>query len=42
VKLIAAGFINTIWVKSYKNFADVHTKALGADAFNEIVCNIMA
>jgi hypothetical protein len=39
---IAAGFINTIWVKSYENFADVCTKALGAVAFNEIVRDIMA
>ncbi len=41
-QLIAAGFINAIWVKSYKNFVDVCTKALGAVEFNEIVCNIMA
>jgi hypothetical protein len=40
--LIAAGFINAIWVKSYENFADVCTKALGAVAFNEIVHDIMA
>jgi hypothetical protein len=39
---IAAGFINAIWVKSYENFADVCTKALGAVAFNEIVRDIMA
>jgi hypothetical protein len=39
---IAAGFINAIWVKSYKNFVDVCTKALGAVAFNEIVCDYMA
>jgi hypothetical protein len=39
---IAAGFINAIWVKSYENFADVCTKALGAVAFNEIVPDIMA
>jgi hypothetical protein len=39
---IAAGFINTIWVKSYENFVDVCTKALGAVAFNEIVHDIMA
>jgi hypothetical protein len=41
-ELIAAGFINTIWVKFYENFVDVCTKALGAVVFNEIVCNIMA
>jgi hypothetical protein len=41
-ELIAAGFINAIWVKSYENFADVCTKALGAVAFNEIVRDIMA
>jgi hypothetical protein len=39
---IAAGFINAIWVKSYENFMDVCTKALGAVAFNEIVHDIMA
>jgi hypothetical protein len=39
---IAAGFINAIWVKSYENFVDVCTKALGAVAFNEIVRDIMA
>jgi hypothetical protein len=40
---IVAGFINAIWVKSYENFADVCTKALGAVVlFNESVCNIMA
>jgi hypothetical protein len=39
---IAAGFINAIWVKSYVNFADVCTKALGAVVFNEIVRNIIA
>ncbi len=41
-ELIAAGFINAIWVKSYENFADVCTKALGAVVFNEIVRDIMA
>jgi hypothetical protein len=41
-RLQAAGFINAIWVKSYENFGDVCTKALGAVAFNEIVCDIMA
>jgi hypothetical protein len=41
-ELIAAGFINAILVKSYENFADVCTKALGAVAFNEIVRDIMA
>jgi hypothetical protein len=41
-ELIAGGFINAIWVKSYENFANVCMKALGAVAFNEIVCNIMA
>jgi hypothetical protein len=41
-ELIAAGFINAIWVKSSENFADVCTKALGAVVFNEIVRDIMA
>jgi hypothetical protein len=39
---IAAGFINAIWVKSYENFVDVCTKALGAVVFNDIVHDIMA
>jgi hypothetical protein len=39
---IAAGFINTIWLKFYEIFMDVCTKALGAVAFNEIVHDIMA
>jgi hypothetical protein len=38
---MAAGFINAIWVKSYENFVDVFTKALGAVVLNEVGFTIL-
>jgi hypothetical protein len=38
---IASGYINAIWVKSHENFADVCTKALGSNAFSDIIHDVM-
>ena len=39
---IAASFVNTVWCKSSKNFADICTKALGNNAFKSIADDLMA
>ena len=38
---IAAKIVNTIWVPTHANFADVCTKALGPTAFNALVSELM-
>ena len=37
---IAAKIVNTIWVPTHANFADVCMKALGPTAFNALVSHI--
>ena len=38
---IAAKIVNTIWVPTHANFADLCTKALGPTAFNASVSELM-
>ena len=40
-EFIAAKIVNTIWVLTHPNFADVCMKALGPMAFNALVSDLM-
>ena len=40
-EVIAAKIVNTIWVPTHANFADVCTKALGPMAYNALVSELM-
>ena len=39
---IAARIVNAHWCKSAENFADICTKALGSNIFNELATELMA
>jgi hypothetical protein len=38
---IAARIVNAVWIKSYENFADLCTKALGRHVFSDLVQEVM-
>jgi hypothetical protein len=39
---IASRIVNAHWCESSENFSDVCTKALGANIFHDLVCELMA
>ena len=39
---IASRIVNAHWCKSSENFSDICTKALGANIFHDLVCELMA